>query len=109
MIRRGGLTFYRVRFLEDDVHDGDVHPDDKRTDVEAWEAGELTAREAVDRIRREGLTFAATGGSWAADPDGSRIVDYGTGEREEVSAHLADEWPARVADAIMRAVDGGAS
>lgn len=30
--------------------------------------------------------------SWFSDPDGSQIIDYGTGMREETSAHLyADE------------------
>ena len=35
-----------------------------------------TLDEAVDVITREGLTFTATGADWAANPDGSVIVDY---------------------------------
>lgn len=44
--------------------------------------------EAVGAIRDMGTDFAASGGDWAANPDGSTIINYATGEREEVSAHL---------------------
>lgn len=115
MIRRGTLTIHRTRFLESEVEirdeDGDVVDlvdiphDDDHTTAEVWEAGELAAAEVVQLIRREGLTFEASGGAWAADPDGSSIINYGTGEREEVTAHLAG-WPPRVVVAIHAAVDG---
>lgn len=102
MTRPGTVTFHRVHFLEDVALEiGDIPMDDIRTTVH----DDLTAVEAVRLIYREGLTFAATGNDWAADPDGSRIVNYATGERVEESAHLSG-FPDRVADAIMRAVDG---
>lgn len=78
------VTFYNVYFMEDDIVDGDFPRDDTRTDVYTG----LTVEEAAGLISREGLTFAATGADWAADPDGSRIVNYATGRRVEVSAHV---------------------
>lgn len=100
MIRRGTVTIHAVHFLEDDIVDGDYPRDDTRTTVYDG----LTAREACELIRREGLSFAATGNDWAADPDGSRIVNYVTGERVEEFAHLSG-FPDRVAVAIMSVVD----
>lgn len=97
----GTVTIYRLRFLEEDIHDGEVPRDDVDTDVHEG----LTAREACELIRSEGLTFEATGNDWAANPDGSYVSNYGTGERCEVSAHLSG-FPDRVAAAIMCAVDG---
>lgn len=99
-IKRGTVTIYRTHFLEDDIYEGEFPRDDVRT--EEWD--DLSAAEVVALIRREGLTFEATGGSWAADPDGSRIVDYARGERVETSAHL-EGWPLRVEVAIIAAVD----
>lgn len=100
VVKRGTVTIHRTYFLEDDVHDGAITRSETWTD----EHDDLTAREVVRLIRGEGLTFAATGAHWAANPDGSRIVDYATGERVEVSAHL-DGWPERVEAAIVEAVD----
>lgn len=96
----GTVKIIEVRYLEDDVYEG-THPMD---DVTTTVYDELTAREAADRIRREGLTFAATGNEWAANPDGSYISNYGTGERCETTAHLSEFHP-RVVDAIMQVVD----
>ncbi len=101
---RGTVTFHRVHFLEADVCDGDSPRDDTRTSVH----DDLTAVEAARLIYRKGLTFEATGGVWAANPDGSRIVDYATGERVEESAHLSG-FPERVAAAVMRAVETGSA
>lgn len=95
----GTVTIHRTYFLEEDVYDGDFPRDDTRTDVH----DEITAREAATLIEREGLSFAATGNTWAADPDGSRITNYATGQRVEVSAHLS-EFPERVANAIIEVV-----
>lgn len=95
----GTVTIRRLYYLEDDIRDGDVPRDDER--VETYD--ELTAHDAVDLIMREGLTFAATGNDWAANPDGSRIVDYATAKREETTAHLAGFSP-RVLDAIKEVV-----
>ena len=98
---RGVVTFHRTHFLESDIWEGDFPRDDTRTTVH----DDLSASEAARLIRQEGLTFEASGGGWAADPDGSRIVDYATGERVEESAHLSG-FPDRVAAVIMRSVDG---
>lgn len=96
---RGTVTVHAVHFLEDDIHDGDYPRDDTRTTV----YDDVTAREAADIIRREGLSFAATGNDWAANPDGSYVSNYATGERVEESAHLSGFHP-RVEAAIISAV-----
>jgi hypothetical protein len=45
--------------------------------------------ELIEAIRRDGVRFDATGnGAWAAEPDGSHVVDYRTGEQEAVTWHL---------------------
>lgn len=94
----GTVTIHRMRFLEDDIRDGDV----PRGDVETVSA-ECTASEAARLISDAGLTFAATGGNWAANPDGSYISNYATAERVEESAHLSGFHP-RVEAAIISAV-----
>lgn len=96
----GTVTIHRTYFLEEDISDGDYPRDDTRTEV----YDELSARDAVDLIRREGLSFKATGALWAANPDGSRMVNYATGQLVEESAHLAG-FPERVERAIIAAVD----
>ena len=63
-----------------------------------------TVEEAVRVIQREGLTFAATGNDWAANPDGTIITDYATAEREETTAHLHGFSEAHTA-LIMAGVD----
>jgi hypothetical protein len=76
------------RYLPEDVHEGDITSDDVRQNVIDCTAvaGTTAVDEAVRAVRDLGLTFE--GGDWASDPDGSRDVDYATGERSEVSAHL---------------------
>jgi hypothetical protein len=92
-----------VRFLEDDVYDGGIpmasYDNAGVEDVECEDVAE-----AIALIQRHGLTFAATGNDWAGDPDGSQIIDYGTAEREEVSAHLQPGWTDQEVDAIIDAV-----
>ena len=61
--------------------------------------------ELVDAVRRDYVTFTATGTDWASDPDGSQIIDYATGEREEVSWHFDGISPALLSRVIMPAVD----
>jgi hypothetical protein len=81
----------RVRFLEDDVFEGSIPCESYETaTVEDFEVDrdEDLIESAARRIEREGLTFEATGNEWAANPDGTRITDYATGEREETTAHL---------------------
>ena len=76
-----------VSFMESDIWEGSLPMscyDD--ADVEFFDV--YSAQEAADLIKSKGLSFKASGGSWAADPDGSQCVDYATGEREEVTAHL---------------------
>jgi len=80
----------RVRFLEDDVFEGSIPREcyeNARTEDFDFDR-EDAIEGAVRLIQREGLTFAATGNDWAANPDGTRITDYATGEREETTAHL---------------------
>ena len=59
----------------------------------------------VDAVRRDYVTFTATGTDWASDPDGPQIIDYATAEREEVSWHFDDISPALLSRVIMPAVD----
>ena len=83
----GTVKVIRIRFLEDEVYDGSIPQkcyDDART--EEFECDDV--EEAARVLQREGLTFAATNNEWAASPDGSRIIDYGIGQREETTAHL---------------------
>lgn len=83
------ITVITVEFTEDDIYEGSI-PTECYTD--AWERREVieihSIPEAVEVLTSRGLTFAATGSAWAADPDGSYVADYVTGLRREVSAHL---------------------
>jgi hypothetical protein len=83
----GTVKILRVRFLEDECFAGSIpqHCYDNAR-VEEYEADDI--EEAVRAITREGLTFSATGSDYAANPDGTRITDYATAEREETTAHL---------------------
>lgn len=76
-----------VSFFEDDVFEGSL-PREAYDNAHVVMHDVENVQEAVDLIKREGLSFKATGTGWAANPDGSVIVDYSTGEREEVTAHL---------------------
>lgn len=95
----GTVTIYRTYFLEDEIFEGDIPRDDVSTEVRE----DLTAREAADLLIAEGLSFAATGSEWAADPDGSHVTNYRTGERVETSGHLSGFHP-RVVSAIIEKV-----
>lgn len=106
----GTVKVYVQRFTEDEIavrdEDGDIVEyadppcDDEHVHVEEYD--DLTAVEAAERIVREGLSFAATGSDWAADPDGSYISDYATGERTAKTAHLSGFHPRVVAAIIER-------
>ena len=76
-----------VTFMEDDVFEGSIPRECYENARVDWYDVD-SAVEAADLIKREGLSFKATGAGWAANPDGSVIVNYSTGEREEVTAHL---------------------
>lgn len=64
-----------------------------------------TMAELVAAVRRDGVTFQATGADWATDPDGSQIIDYATAERETVSWHFDTLSPAMLARVVIPAVD----
>ena len=83
----GTVKVITVSFLEDDVFEGSI-PRDAYDDPRTDEFEVDTVEEAVRVISNAGLTFEATGNDWAANPDGTTIVDYATGRREEVTAHL---------------------
>lgn len=86
----------RVRFLEDEVYDGGIPQASYDNAItETYECDDTA--DAVRVLQREGVTFAATGSDYAANPDGSVIIDYATAEREEVSAHLNGFTPAAAA------------
>jgi hypothetical protein len=103
------LTINRVRFLEEDAYAAGGVPseayDNVMTEVFDWDADD-THDEIVDGavriLQREGLTFSATGADWAGNPDGSRITDYATAEREETSAHLTGFSVALLAEIVGR-------
>ena len=95
----GTVKVYRTYYLLDDVVDGDYPHDDVY--VEIYE--NFSPREAAELIVSLGLTFAASGNDWAADPDGSYVTNYAAGEQCETSAHLVDFHP-RLVDAIIRRV-----
>lgn len=107
----GTVTIHELRFTEDEIavldEDGntswyaDPPVDEDHLTTTVHEG--LSAREAAELIQSEGLTFSATGNDWAANPDGSYVSDYVTGERCETSAHLSG-FPDRVVDAIMAVV-----
>ncbi len=81
------VRVYDVRYLESDVCDGDFPRDDVRESVTACvdDADESAVELAARTIRELGLTEE---GEWFSDPDGSQVMDYGTGERSEGTAHL---------------------
>jgi hypothetical protein len=76
----------RRRFTEDHVHDGDIDApyDTEIVCPDSWD-------ETVRTFRDNGLSFEGEVDN-AYHPDGSTVVDYRTGEREEVSATLVGPW-----------------
>jgi len=98
----GTVKVITVSFLEDEVYEGSIpRKCYDETRVEEYECDDVD--EAVKVIEREGLTFAATGNDWAANPDGSFIANYATGERHEVTAHI-DSFSDEDAAAIIERV-----
>jgi len=81
------VRIHRTRFFEADVWEGDFPRDDTRSEDFDFDV-EDAVDGAVRLLQREGLTFAATGTDWAANPDGTTIIDYGTAQREETTGHL---------------------
>lgn len=78
------IRIYETHYLADSVVDGDHPRDDVRISTHTCD----DVDEAVRILNEHGVTFAATGSVWAEDPDGSRTVNYGTGEEVETSAFL---------------------
>ena len=56
--------------------------------------------ELVEAVRRDYVSFDATGSDWACNPDGSDTIDYATGERESVSWHF-DNIPAGILSRVI--------
>lgn len=107
----GTVLVLRTYFREEEVFEGTfLDAPSTYTNEEKMEG--ITAIEAHRAIAAEGLTFEATGGSWAAHPDGTRELFYtpfGRDEgawRVETSAHLSG-WHPRVETAIINAIDTG--
>ena len=83
----GTVKVITVKFLEDEVWEGSIPRECyENARVEEYECDDV--EEAVRVIQREGLDFKSTGNDWAANPDGSFISNYATGERHEVTAHI---------------------
>jgi hypothetical protein len=98
----GTVKVITVSFLEDEVWEGSLPRECyENASVAEFECDDV--EEAVRVIQREGLTFAATGNDWAANPDGSTIVNYATAERHEVTAHI-DSFSDADAAAIIESV-----
>lgn len=97
----GTVAFHTTDFLESGIVDGEYGPDAySRSQTFTGDASEV-----ADWITGEGLRFDVVGADWAANPDGSYCADYATGRHVAMTATLGDEWPARLAAAIRRAVD----
>ena len=83
------VTIITVKFLESDIYEGSLPLECyDNADEYTWHLDDV--EEVVEVLKREGLTFSATGGAWAADPDGSFIADYVTGERHAKTGHIED-------------------
>ena len=85
----GTVKIIQVRYLEDEVYEGSI-PRKAYDNATVTEYAVEDVAEAVRAIVIEGLTFAATGNDWAANPDGSYCSNYATGERTETTAHIED-------------------
>lgn len=95
------VRIFRITYFEDDIIDGDITKEEVIRSVVPVE----DVDEAVALIKSHGLTFSATGAEWAADPDGSHIIDYRLAEREEITAHRGDGWSDEEWIAVADAVD----
>jgi hypothetical protein len=81
------VRIIEVRFLEDDVHDGGI-PQASYDNATVTDYDVDDVDDAVRTLNRHGVSFAATGNDWAADPDGSYVSNYATAERVETTGHL---------------------
>lgn len=92
--RDRSVIVYRTRWTpEDDGHGGTTEPDYMRDTVEEvidCEDGADTIDTTILRLRDLGVFGDEEHIDRYRDADGSRIVDYATGEREEILAVLRD-------------------
>jgi hypothetical protein len=95
----GTVKIIRVQYREDDVFEGSI----PRECYELAREDLFECDDIEDAVRYlSSLSFAATGNDWAADPDGSRIIHYGEGIREETTGHLIGFSEADTATIIER-------
>jgi hypothetical protein len=95
------VRIIEVRFCEDDVYDGGIpQASYDNATVTDYDVDDVDG--AVRALERAGVTFAATGTEWAADPDGSYIVNYATAERVETTGHLYGFSEAETAAIVER-------
>lgn len=105
------ITIYESYFTEDDIYDGDIAysrtVETKLDLVPDWEDSFIDL--AVQALENHGCTEASCSplpspehctGIWFSDPDGSYIVNYGTGERCQTSIHFDREVPGWVIHTI---------
>jgi hypothetical protein len=96
------VRLIRTTFLESEVFEGDyLNAPSTETEIRVYDGMHLT--DMVRMCRDNGLTFEASGNDWASNPDGSQIVDYREGRREEVTFHFVDV-PERLQLAVIDAV-----
>lgn len=97
----GTVKIIEVRYTQDEIFEGSI-PREAYENAHVTEYDCEDVEEAVHALQREGLSFAATGNMWAANPDGSRTVDYGTGEEAETTGHLDGFTPEQVTEIMER-------
>ena len=98
------VKLIRTTFLDSEVWEGDyLNAPSTETDIREYE--DMHALDMVRLCREYGLSFEATGhADWASNPDGSQIVDYREGKREEVTFHFGEDVPERLQLAVMAKV-----
>lgn len=85
-----------------DAFNVDADPHTVRIETETFD----NIADLVAAMRRDGVTFDAYGdGMHAGDPDGSRIVDYATGERESITWDVSGLSPRLLDRVIIPAID----
>lgn len=77
------VTFHHLRYLENDVVEGEITESDYRFDN--WTGDHIEV--AVWMIDEYTIEPAGNGTEYV-HPDGSRIIDYATGQYEQVTASL---------------------
>jgi hypothetical protein len=81
------VTFSKLRYLPEDVIDGDIRNREDNTRLDTYTADDVM--EVVTWIRQEfGNAVESADGTLYASVDGGRTVDYATGEVEEVTIFL---------------------